>query len=60
MIQVVFAMVYSYPERFLHEYCAAIEKQFCLTLSLSQLSRFLAEKDVNRRKVYSLASLANG
>lgn len=59
MIQAVLAMVYSHPEGYLHEYCAAIEKNFSLTLSIGRLSRFLAEKDVNRKKVYSFASLAN-
>ena len=53
-------MVYSYPEEYLYQYCAAIEKQFSLKLSISRLSRFLAEKDINRKKVYSLALLANG
>jgi transposase len=60
MIQAVLAMVYNYPEGYLHEYCAAIEKQFSLTLSISKLSRFLSEKDINRKKVYFLALLVNG
>jgi hypothetical protein len=43
----------------LYEYRDAIEKQFSLTLSLSLLSRFLSDKDINRKKVYSLALMAN-
>jgi hypothetical protein len=53
MIQAVLAMVYGHPEGYLYEYRDAIEKQFSLTLSISLLSRFLREKDINHKKVDS-------
>jgi len=44
-------MILRHPEGYLHEYTDALEKEFQITLSKSALSRFLTDKNINRKQV---------
>jgi hypothetical protein len=45
-------MVFCVPEAYLEEYCAHIYDLFKLTLTKGQLSKFLKEEGINKKKVH--------